>query len=74
MAGKTTKKPVAKKNVEALTHKEAARRNIPTAEYQSVMEKELQSPIRVAYQRRNETWTHRWCGAARMSRTGQTWW
>ncbi len=33
------------KSVEALTHEEATRKNIPTAEYQSVMQKEAQSPI-----------------------------
>ncbi len=43
-----------KKSVETLTHGEATRRNIPTAEFQSVMEKELQSPIRIAYERRNQ--------------------
>ena len=41
------------KTVEALHHEEATRRNIPTAEYQSVLEKEAQTPIRVAYERRN---------------------
>ena len=41
------------KFVEALTHEEATRKNIPTAEYQSVMQKEEQSPVRVAYERRN---------------------
>ena len=41
------------KTVETLTHDEASRKNIPTAEYQSVMYKEEQSPIRVAYERRN---------------------
>jgi len=51
MARKTrTKKP---KQVETLTHDEASRKNIPTAEYQSVLHKEEQSPIRVAYERRN---------------------
>ncbi|MFZ4439121.1 MAG: site-specific DNA-methyltransferase [Syntrophales bacterium] len=38
-------------NVETLTHEEARRKNIPTAEYQSVMQKEEQSPVRVAYKR-----------------------
>lgn len=42
-----------RKTVETLTHDEASRKNIPTAEYQSVMAKEEQSPIRVAYERRN---------------------
>jgi adenine-specific DNA-methyltransferase len=32
---------------------EATRKNIPTAEYQSVMEKGTQDPVRVAYERRN---------------------
>lgn len=39
--------------VEALTHKEASRKNLPTAEYQSVMAKADQNSIRVAYERRN---------------------
>ena len=41
------------KTVETITHDDASRRNIPTAEYQSVMEKADQSPIQVAYERRN---------------------
>jgi adenine-specific DNA-methyltransferase len=41
------------KTVETLTHEEAKRKNIPTAEYQSVMRKDEQSSIRVAYERRN---------------------
>src|SRR6266567_3568654 len=41
------------KTVATLTHDEARRKNIPTAEYQSVMRKEEQTPIRVAYERRN---------------------
>lgn len=40
-------------SVEALKHSDATRKNIPTAEYQSVMAKNDQSPIRVAYDRRN---------------------
>jgi len=47
------KKLTSKKTVETLTHEEASRKNIPTAEYQSVMQKEEQSPVRVAYERRN---------------------
>ncbi len=43
------KKKKNTKTVETLTHDEASRKNIPTAEYQSVMYKEEQSPIRVAY-------------------------
>ena len=47
------KKKQTQKTVETLTHEEASRKNIPTAEYQSVMQKEEQSPVRVAYERRN---------------------
>ena len=41
------------KTVVTFKHDEATRKNIPTAEYQSVMQKEEQSPVRVAYERRN---------------------
>ncbi|MCF7920869.1 MAG: DNA methylase [Candidatus Cloacimonetes bacterium] len=46
---------MAKNNkvIETLTHKDASRKNIPTAEYQSVMNKEEQHPIKLAYTRRN---------------------
>ena len=47
------KKRKTLKSVAALTHGEASRKNIPTAEYQTVMEKADQSPIQVAYERRN---------------------
>jgi adenine-specific DNA-methyltransferase len=43
----------SQKKVATLTHEEARRTNIPTAEYQAVMQKEEQNPIRVAYERRN---------------------
>ena len=42
-----TKKKSAKK-VETLKHQEASRKNIPTAEYQPVMEQDDHSPIRIA--------------------------
>ena len=41
------------KTVATLRHEEASRKNIPTAEFRSVMEGAEQSPIQVAYQRRN---------------------
>ena len=41
------------RSVETITHDKASRRNIPTAEYRSVMEKADKSPVQVAYQRRN---------------------
>ena len=43
----------SKRQVETLTHDEASRRHIPTAEFQSVMGHEQKGPIRVAYERRN---------------------
>lgn len=47
MAKKT---PKTKVTVKTLTHDETSRKNIPTAEYESVMAKEPQSPIRAAYE------------------------
>jgi adenine-specific DNA-methyltransferase len=47
------KKQSTAKIVEALKHGEAKRKNIPTAEYQSVLQKAEQSPVRLAYERRN---------------------
>src|SRR4051812_38451482 len=47
------KKPSIKKSVETITHAEASRKNIPTAEYQPMVDDATQSPVRVAYARRN---------------------
>jgi adenine-specific DNA-methyltransferase len=44
------KKP-NKLTVETLKHEEATRKNIPTVEYQSVMAKEVENPIRVTLER-----------------------
>ena len=41
------------KSVETLTHEDARRRNLPSAEHQPLMRQEEQSPIRAAYERRN---------------------
>ena len=41
------------KTVATLRHEEASRKNIPTAEFRSVMERAEQSPVQVAYERRN---------------------
>ncbi len=46
------KKPKSPKQVEALKHGEASRKNIPTAEYQSLMPKETAAPVEVRYERR----------------------
>ncbi|MBW2149984.1 MAG: site-specific DNA-methyltransferase, partial [Deltaproteobacteria bacterium] len=42
-----------KKSVKIIRHGEASRKNIPTAEYQSVTRKDEQSSVRIAYERRN---------------------
>jgi adenine-specific DNA-methyltransferase len=48
------KKPAAAKSVETLTHDDATRKNIPTAELQSVLEKEQQNPRKVRYPRNTD--------------------
>ena len=47
------KKAKIPKAVETFVHDEDKRKNIPTAEFQSVLQKEEQNPVRVAYDRRN---------------------
>ena len=47
------KRPPTAKTVEVLKHEEAKRKNIPTAEYQSVLQKTEQKPISVPFARRN---------------------
>ena len=42
-----------RKTVATFTHDESSRKNIPTAEYQTVLEEDDHSPIQVAYERRN---------------------
>ena len=39
------RKPKKPRQVRTLTHEEASRKNIPTAEYQAVMVKDDQNPI-----------------------------
>src|SRR5690242_13060315 len=55
------KKPI---EVEALTHEAARRKNIPTAEFESVMAAEDKTPIRLAYERRIP-WDANGAGATR---------
>ena len=47
------KKSTTKKTVETLKHDADTRKNIPTAEFQSVVKQDDQNPVRVAYERRN---------------------
>src|ERR1044072_8367723 len=55
MAKSKSKATAAKpgKSVDTIKHAEAKRKNIPTAEHQSVLHQELESPVRLAYERRN---------------------
>ena len=46
------KLPIAK-TVTSLQHDEATRKNIPTAEYESLVQVSEKTPIRIAYERRN---------------------
>ena len=52
MATKRTRKQSGK-TVETLKHTDDKRANIPTAEYQAVLEEDDRDPIQVAYERRN---------------------
>jgi adenine-specific DNA-methyltransferase len=52
MAKSTKAKP--KKSVETLIHDESKRRNIPTAEYQAVVQKEQEHPVETRYQRNRD--------------------
>jgi hypothetical protein len=47
------KKTITRKQVDALAHEDAKRKNIPTAEFESVMDKDAQTSIELAYARRN---------------------
>jgi adenine-specific DNA-methyltransferase len=48
------KKPATKKSVETITHADAKRKNIPTAEFQSVLKQEQQAPTKVKYPRNTD--------------------
>ena len=49
------KEPKKSKPVEvtALKHQAAKRKNIPTAEFESIMREEDKTPVQIAYERRN---------------------
>ena len=48
------RKAASSKTVETITHDTAKRKNIPTAEYQSVVKQERLRPVRVKYARNTE--------------------
>jgi adenine-specific DNA-methyltransferase len=47
------KKSATPKSVESFKHEDATRKNIPTAEYESMLKKEQQNPMSATYARRN---------------------
>jgi adenine-specific DNA-methyltransferase len=47
------KKPANEKQIESFVHDEASRRNIPSAEFQTMVRNQEKTPIQVAYERRN---------------------
>jgi adenine-specific DNA-methyltransferase len=53
-AGKKAGTPSEPLRVETLTHEDAKRRNIPTAEFQAVMKGSAQKPARVTYERNRD--------------------
>ena len=50
----TKKNSKSLKAVEALTHEGQKRKNIPTAEFQSVMKQEEQQPVELRYPRNKD--------------------
>lgn len=47
------KKPASEKQIESFSHDDASRRNIPPAEYQTMVRSQEKTPLQVAYERRN---------------------
>jgi hypothetical protein len=52
MAKRSTKRSKKPKELATLVHDEEKRRNVPTAEYQTMLEKQARDPVRVEYERR----------------------
>jgi len=48
------KKPPAEKQIESFVHEDASRRNIPPAEYQTMVTNQEKTPVQVAFERRNQ--------------------
>ena len=48
-----TRRTAAPRAVETLTHEDATRRNLPSAEHQPLLRDEENTPVQIAYQRRN---------------------
>jgi adenine-specific DNA-methyltransferase len=47
------KKPASEKQIESFVHDDASRRNIPPAEFQTMVRNQEKTPLQVAYERRN---------------------
>jgi adenine-specific DNA-methyltransferase len=47
------KKPASETQIESFVHDDASRRNIPPAEFQTMVRNQEKTPIQVAYERRN---------------------
>ena len=47
------KQPASEKQIESFVHDDASRRNIPPAEFQTMVRNQEKTPIQVAYERRN---------------------
>jgi adenine-specific DNA-methyltransferase len=47
------KKPTSEKQIESFVHDDASRRNIPPAEFQTMVRNQEKTPIQVSYERRN---------------------
>ena len=47
------KKPANEKQIESFVHEDASRRNIPPAEFQTMVRNQEKTPIQVSYERRN---------------------
>jgi adenine-specific DNA-methyltransferase len=47
------KKPASEKQIESFVHDDASRRNIPPAEFQTMVRNQEKTPIQVQYERRN---------------------
>jgi len=63
---KKTEKKDGAKTVEALTHKEDKRKNIPTAEFQPLMRERSRRRCRWRMSGATRTWTRSLYGAARI--------
>ena len=61
-----------RKSVEALTHEEDRRRNLPSAEHQPLMRRRSKRPSALPTSGGTATWTRSSYGAAKTSKTGPT--